>query len=130
TTRICENVFIATKASYQRATPQFGQNSASTAKVGLRLEMELVAEGFSFPTSLTFDDGGSAYIAESGLPLDGLPPGGRIWRIDRAGACALLLDGLRPPVTGLVFHRGSLYISEGGHPGRISSLDNTGSHAV
>jgi hypothetical protein len=37
--------------------------------------LELVAEGFSFPTSLTFDEAGVAYVAESGLPFGGAPPG-------------------------------------------------------
>jgi len=32
---------------------------------------ELVADGFSFPTSLTFDESGIAYVAESGLPFGG-----------------------------------------------------------
>lgn len=41
---------------------------------------ELVADGFSFPTSLTFGEGGTAYVAESGLPFGGAPAGGRIWR--------------------------------------------------
>src|SRR5256885_13242486 len=40
--------------------------------------LELVADGFSFPTSLTFDEAGTAYIAESGLPFGGARPGGRI----------------------------------------------------
>jgi glucose/arabinose dehydrogenase len=91
---------------------------------------ELVADGFSFPTSLTFDDAGIAYVAESGLPFGGAPAGGRIWRLDSDGNRTLLLEGLRPPVNGLTFHQGSLYISEGGHPGRISRLDLDGKQTV
>src|SRR5207247_11338219 len=34
------------------------------------------------------------------------------------------------PVNGLTFHQGSLYISEGGHPGRISRLDFDGKQSV
>jgi glucose/arabinose dehydrogenase len=88
--------------------------------------LELVAEGFSFPTSLTFDEVGVVHLAESGLPFGGAPPGGRIWRIAPDGSRLLLAKGLRPPVNGLTFHKGSLYISEGGHPGRISRLDLDG----
>lgn len=76
-----------------------------------------MAEGFSFPTSLTFDDGGIAYVAESGLPFGGAPHGGRVWRLANDGGWALLAEGLRPPVNGLTFHAGGLYVSEGGHPG-------------
>ena len=77
-----------------------------------------IAGGFDFPTSLTFDDGGTAYLAESGLPFAGAAPGGRVWRLDD-GRRTLLADGLRPPVNGLCFHEGALYVSE---PGRISRL--------
>src|SRR5712691_11313789 len=92
--------------------------------------LELVADGFSFPTSLTFDEQGIAYVAESGLPFGGAPPGGRIWRIAPAGNHRLLAQGLRPPVNGLTFHQGGLYVSEGGHPGRISRLDPNGQLTV
>ncbi len=83
-------------------------------------QLELVADGFSFPTSLAFDGEGTAYVAEAGLPFGGAPPGGRIWRLTPDGSRSLLADGLRPPVNGLTFHQGSVYVSEGGHPGRIS----------
>src|SRR5712691_13216350 len=85
--------------------------------------LELVAEGLSFPTSVTFDQAGVPYVAESGLPFGGAPLGGRIWRIASDGSHSLLAEKLRPPVNGLTFHDGSLYVSEGGHPGRISRLD-------
>jgi hypothetical protein len=54
--------------------------------------MELVVEGFSFPTSLTFDEAGVAYLAESWLPFGGAPPGGRIWRIPPDGTRLLLAE--------------------------------------
>ncbi|MGZ3608632.1 MAG: PQQ-dependent sugar dehydrogenase [Ktedonobacteraceae bacterium] len=91
---------------------------------------DLVADSFSFPTSLTFDDAGIAYVAESGLPFGGESAGGRIWRLDSDGKRTCLIEGLRPPVNGLTFHQESLYISEGGHPGRISRLDFDGTQTV
>lgn len=84
---------------------------------------ELVAEGLSFPTSVTFDEEGTIYVAESGLPFGGAAPGGRIWRLNDDGSRTLLIDHLRAPVNGLTFYDGGLYISEGGHPGRISRLE-------
>src|SRR5918994_2447227 len=87
-----------------------------------RGKLELVAEGFSFPTSLTFDEAGVAYVAESGLPFGGAPPGGRVWRLAEDGGRSLLAEGLRPPVNGLTFHAGGLFLSEGGRPGRIRRL--------
>jgi glucose/arabinose dehydrogenase len=94
-------------------------------------QLALVATGLSFPTSLTFDPDGVAYIAESGLPFGGAPPGGRVCRLGNLTDAsdsqrALLAEGLRPPVNGLTWHDGRLYISEGGHPARISRLDPNG----
>lgn len=94
------------------------------------MHLELVADGFSFPTSLTFDAEGNAYVAEAGLPFGGLPPGGSIWRISPDGRRFLLAEGLRPPVNGLTFYDDALYISEGGHPGRISRLSVDGQMSV
>jgi len=88
--------------------------------------LELVAEGFSFPTSLTFDEAGTAYIAESGLPFGGARPGGRIWALAPGGNRTLIAEGLRQPVNGVTFHDGGLYVSEGGHPGRISRIELDG----
>ena len=92
--------------------------------------LELVAEGLAFPTSLTFDEAGVPYVAEAGLPFGGAAPGGRIWRIGSDGSRMLLADKLRQPVNGLTFHNGGLYISEGGHPGRISRLELDGKQTV
>lgn len=96
----------------------------------LPLQLELVTTGLSFPTSLTFDTAGNVYVAESGLPFAGARPGGRIWRIHTDGSRTLLAENLRQPVNGLTFHEGALFISEGGHPGRISRLELTGEITV
>ena len=94
------------------------------------IRLERVADGISFPTSLTFDPQGVAYVAESGLPFGGARPGGRVLRLEPDGGRTMLIEGLRPPVNGLTFHKGALYVSEGGHPGRISRLDLDGRQTV
>ena len=93
------------------------------------LAVETVADGLSFPTSLAFDGDGTAYIAESGLPFGGASPGGRVWRLEN-GRRSLVADDLRAPVNGLTFRDGALYVSEGGHPGRISRLELDGSRST
>lgn len=91
--------------------------------------IELVAERFSFPTSLTFDDLGVAYVAEAGLPFGGAPAGGRVWRLEERRSRELLIEGLAPPVNGLTYRGGHLYVSEGG-AGRIVRLDAGGTSEV
>lgn len=85
-------------------------------------EWEIVCGELNFPTGLTFDDDGTLYLAESGLPFGGAPPGGRVWAL-RGADRELLLQGLRPPVNGVTFYDGSLYVTESGHPSRILRLD-------
>jgi glucose/arabinose dehydrogenase len=93
--------------------------------------MHAFVENLNFPTSIALDDADTVYIAESGLPFGGAPHGGSVSRIGADGSKTVLLAGLRAPVNGLTFHQGSLIISEGGHPGRISRLDlASGAHSV
>ena len=95
------------------------------------LLLEVLFDGLCFPTSLAVADDGVFYVAESGLPFGGAPPGGRVWRLEATGRRVLLIDKLRPPVNGLTLHDGYLYVSEGGHPARISRFDlDGGAHSV
>lgn len=91
-----------------------------------RLSLEVLFDGLSFPTSLATGKDGSFYVAESGLSFDGASPGGRIWRLDSDAQRTLLVENLRAPVNGLTLHKDRLYVSEGGHPGRISHFDLNG----
>lgn len=92
--------------------------------------LHLFAEQLSFPTSLTFDDAGYIYVAEAGLPFGGAPPGGKVWKLADNGTRSLLIEGLRPPINGLTYYQGALYVSEGGHPARISRLTLDGQQTV
>ena len=91
---------------------------------------ELIAAGLHFPTSLAFDDDGILYVAESGLPFGGAPPGGRVWRLGEGRDRSLVADGLQPPVNGLAWHNGSLLVSEAGPPGRLTRLAADGSRST
>ncbi|HEV2810523.1 MAG TPA: hypothetical protein VGV93_09045, partial [Acidimicrobiales bacterium] len=91
------------------------------------IAVDPVATGFDFPTSVALDDQGVVHVAESGLAFAGAKPGGRVWRLGPDNGRELLMDGLRPPVNGIAAHAGHLYLSEGGHPQRISRLDRDGS---
>lgn len=93
-------------------------------------QLELIADGFTFPTSLTFDDDGVAYVAEAGLAFGGASPGGTVWRLAPDGERMPMLENLRGPVNGLTWHAGALYLSEGGHPSRLSRLQPDGTRHV
>ena len=88
--------------------------------------MSIVLDQLNYPTSIAFDSAGNVFIAESGLPFDGAPPGGRILKVEANGRTSCLVDGLRAPVNGLTYHQNHFYISEGGFPGRISRLSLDG----
>jgi glucose/arabinose dehydrogenase len=87
---------------------------------------EKIIGGLHFPTSIAFDAEGRIHVAESGLPFDGAPPGGRVLNLDHSGGASMIGQDLRTPVTGLLFHSGYFYVSEGGNPGRISRLTPDG----
>lgn len=87
---------------------------------------DAIVQGLHFPTSLAFDGAGTPHVAESGLPLGGAPPGGRLLRIEPDGSTHTLCDGLRQPVNGLAFLDGAFFVSEGGSPGRISRVEPDG----
>ena len=96
----------------------------------LRDHLELVADQLSFPTGLTFDDQGTAYVSEAGLGFAGGEPRGRIWRIAPNGRRDVVADGLQSPVNGVVFHAGDLYVSEGTHGGCITRVSRAGRRDV
>jgi glucose/arabinose dehydrogenase len=87
--------------------------------------LEQIASGLHFPTSLGFDAGGALWVAESGLPFGGAPPGGRVLR-----GTTVVASGLRAPVNGLLWHDGGWIVSEGGRPGRISRLTTDGTRTT
>lgn len=89
-------------------------------------QFDLIWAGLSFPTGIAFDESGATYVAESGLPFGGAPAGGRVLRMGPDGATTVVIDRLRPPVNGLTYFQGSFYVSEGGHPGRISRVTADG----
>lgn len=84
---------------------------------------EMLVDELSFPTSVACGEDGTLYVAESGLSFHGPSPGGRVWRFEPNAQRTLLIENLRAPVNGLTLHHDRLYVSEGGHPARISHFD-------
>ncbi len=90
--------------------------------------LTIIAEGFAFPSSLAFDDDGNAYVGETGIGFGGSSRGGKVWKVGPDGEKTLLVEGLGHPLTGLVFHDGSLWASQGSNPGRITRIELDGTH--
>ncbi len=105
--------------------------------------IEAAAEGLSYPVDVSFDEQGNTYIAEAGGHTYGTKPGrapeARILQLLPDGTLKVLYDkvvpmpeikqaessadmpeGLIPPVTGVTYHEGKLYIS---HRSRYSVYD-------
>ena len=107
------------------------------------MQIEAVASDLSYPVDVTFDEQGNTYIAEAGGHTYGtMPdsaPGARILQLLSDGTTKVLYDkvlaldvikgkassadmeeGLIPPLTGVTYHEGKLYIS---HRSRYSTYD-------
>ena len=108
--------------------------------------LEVFASGLSFPTDITFDAAGNAYVSEAGGHSYGMDPAAappaRILRIGPGGAQQVVYDGLVDlpdireaastadmpegliaPVTGVTYHEERLYVA---HRGRVSVVDPDG----
>jgi glucose/arabinose dehydrogenase len=80
----------------------------------------------TLPSSVTFDDNGTMYIAESGYTYGDFMPAPRILQVSSNGQISVLVDrGLNGPITDLEFNNknGLLYVS---HKGLISAVDHRG----
>ena len=77
-------------------------------------EIEKVADGLTFPTSVTWDDEGSMYVAEAGGTfLDEDNASARILRLEGEEATEVvnLDDEIYPAISGMTWHDGNFYIT-------------------
>ncbi len=89
-------------------------------------KMEPVLWNLTLPSTITFDDNGSMYVAESGYSYGGFHPAPRILKMDPMGNVSVVADRqLNGPITDIEFDKknATLYVS---HRGIISSVDLTG----
>jgi glucose/arabinose dehydrogenase len=90
-------------------------------------KIEPVLWNLTLPSTVTFDDNGTMYVAESGYSYGEFRPIPRILKVDLIhNSTAVLVDrGLNGPITDIEFnkHNGVLYVS---HRGIISAVDGRG----
>lgn len=91
--------------------------------------IEAIAQGLTFPTGLTFDDAGRLYVTEAGYSYGEVWTEPRLLRLDGGGKITPIVSGEKNgPWSGLSFHEGAFYVSEGGtmKGGRILKISMDG----
>ena len=90
--------------------------------------IEAVATRLTFPTGVTFDDQGTAYVVESGYSYGEVWTTPRLLRIDADGTTAAIASGDHAPWTGVQYHDGAFYVAQGGadRGGRIVRIAGDG----
>lgn len=92
-------------------------------------QIEVVTSGLSFPTAITFDETGAAYVVEAGYSYgeEFLEP--KLLRIEPDGQATLVYaGGKNGPWNGVDYHDGFFYIAEGGElkGGKILKVSKEG----
>lgn len=92
-------------------------------------KIEVVAEDLTFPTGVTFDESGNLYVVESGYCYGEVFTTPRLLRINEDGKTSqIAAGGTNGPWTGVTFHDGNFYVSEGGvmEGGKILRISKAG----
>jgi glucose/arabinose dehydrogenase len=97
-----------------------------------RYQIELVASGFTFPTSVTFDERGRTYVLEAGYSYGEAFDTPRLLEVGPAGRRTVVAAGHNGPWTGIVYDRGAFYVAEGGEleGGRILRIEGGRTTAI
>lgn len=91
--------------------------------------IEPVATELTFPTGVAFDAAGRPYLVESGYAYGEVLTTPRLLRIEPGGKTTVIAAGeSNGPWTGVAFHQGVFYVSEGGtlRGGRILRITSDG----
>lgn len=95
-----------------------------------KYEMEMIACGLTFPTTLEFDDYGDLYVAEAGYSYGPAYAEAKILRICRDGTIEEVVSGFEGPLTGMAWHEGNLYIISGNYNGKVYRVNHRGEKEV
>ncbi|HEY6226416.1 MAG TPA: glucose dehydrogenase [Verrucomicrobiae bacterium] len=92
-------------------------------------KIEVVAQNLTFPTGVTFDESGQMYVVESGYCYGEVFNTPKLLRVGEKGATTQVAVGAtNGPWTGVTFHDGDFYVSEGGvlEGGKILRISKSG----
>jgi glucose/arabinose dehydrogenase len=96
-------------------------------------KIEPVATNLTFPSGITFDNNGQAYIIETGYSYGEIWGEPRLLRLEKDGnTTAIATGGKNGPWTGVIFYEGSFYVAEGGEAegGKILKISTNGKIAT
>lgn len=78
-------------------------------------KIEMVAQGLTFPSAAAFDNKGDLYVIETGYSYGEVWQYPKLLRINPGGGTTTIATGEKNgPWTGLYYHGGNFYVSEGG----------------
>ncbi|MDF2437340.1 MAG: glucose dehydrogenase [Bacteroidota bacterium] len=92
-------------------------------------KIEMIASGLNFPSAMTFDDQGQAYVLEAGYSYGEIFTTPKLLKIEGDGKYTEIAHGGKNgPWTAVDFYEGNFYISEGGamEGGRILKVNAKG----
>ena len=81
---------------------------------------EVVAKGFTFPTTLLIDENENVYVAEAGYAYGPKTTLARVLKVRKNGSVEEIARDFEGPINGLAIKGNMLYIS---HRGKITELD-------
>ncbi|UYQ94099.1 PQQ-dependent sugar dehydrogenase [Chitinophaga horti] len=76
--------------------------------------IEVIAQGLNYPTALALDDKGGLYVTEAGYVYGEIFTTPRLLKLQQNKPEVIYSGDKNGPWTGLTFHDGAFYISEGG----------------
>lgn len=103
--------------------------NVSDIKLPEGYSIELMTSNLNFPTSITFDDNGQAYVVEAGYSYGEIFTTPRLLKIEADGKTKeIARGGKNGPWTAVDYFKGDFYISEGGtmNGGKILKVNADG----
>jgi glucose/arabinose dehydrogenase len=77
-------------------------------------KIELVAQGFTFPTDISFDGKGSLYVLEAGYAYGEVWQEPKLIKLEGSNKTIIAKGEKNGPWTGVTFYEENFYVSEGG----------------
>lgn len=112
--------------------PQRRSAVAADVLVPAGFAIRPVVRGLTFPTGVTFDNQGNICVLEAGYSYGEVFTTARLLCLEKSGAIRVIARGDNGPWTGVAFHEGHFYVSEGGQRdgGRILKIAPNGEQQV